>query len=111
MDGVEGSTREGAASPMAGRFSLARAARGGEPMQRSMNGISMAFCFLGALVGANVAHGASNPKAIGVRVHCGAGPDASCQRLQGWFQGRLEWLSGGVVLFQEEGPFLGLPTN
>ncbi len=56
---------------------------------------------------------ASNPKAISVRIKCelmgvnGTPDTPTCRGLDGWFDGRLDWVSGGVVLFQESGPFFG----
>ena len=67
---------------------------------------------------------ASNPRALGVRLTCSRGqtPGAvatqvaahgsaatTCAGLSGWFDGRLEWVSRGSVLFREDGPFLGMP--
>src|SRR5205823_77127 len=59
---------------------------------------------------------ASTPKAITVRLKCqlqgvNGTPDGTtvkCTSLNGWFDGRLDWVSGGVVLFQENGPFVGI---
>jgi hypothetical protein len=34
--------------------------------------------------------------------------NTDCERLNRWFDGRLDWMSGGVVLFQELGPFFGV---
>src|SRR5579883_1257972 len=54
------------------------------------------------------------PKGVGVRINCllpaqhGGSSNTECKNLSGWFQGRLEWISGGQVLFEEEGPFVGL---
>src|SRR5579883_1811332 len=57
------------------------------------------------------------PHALGVRLPCipdGAGPSTGggvqCGRLSGWFDGRVEWLSAGQVVFVEEGPFHGSPA-
>src|SRR5437764_722574 len=72
---------------------------------------------LAGLVGAaGAAAAASNPKAIGIRIKCqltgvNGTPDGStieCKSLNGWFDGRLDWVSGGVVLFQEQGPLQGI---
>jgi len=63
----------------------------------------------------STAFAASSPRALGVRINCqlpgatGANTSADCKSLSGWFEGRLEWISGGQVIFQEEGSFVGLP--
>src|SRR5262249_49108689 len=77
----------------------------------------------------STAIGASNPKAIAVRIKCQLqgvngtpdGTTASCTSLNGWFEGRLDWVNcrtagvckptDGVVLFQENGPFVGVRSG
>src|SRR5438477_2211 len=62
---------------------------------------------------------ACHPKAIDIRFNYrlegvngnGAAAVTSCQSLSGWFEGRLDWVSGGTVVFQERGPFLGVPDD
>src|SRR5947209_1649387 len=73
----------------------------------------------GLCVAVAPARAASNPKAISVRIKCelegvNGTPDGSttqCKSLNGWFDGRLDWVSDGVVLFQENGPFVGVQSG
>src|SRR2546427_11473533 len=61
---------------------------------------------------------ASSPKAVVVRIKCqlqgvNSTPNnatTECHGLHGWFDGRLDWTSEGVTLFQEFGPFVGLQS-
>jgi hypothetical protein len=63
----------------------------------------------------SVAAAQSSPKAVTVRVKCElegvngtpATSTGRCQGLHGWFDGRLDWISNGTVLFSESGPFYG----
>ena len=55
--------------------------------------------------------------AIGLRLRCqlrgvhGVSSDSAnaCRALSGWFEGRLDWLSGGALLYSETGTFYALP--
>jgi hypothetical protein len=62
-----------------------------------------------------VAQAESNPRALSIRVQCpldGArlGPEAAptrdCRTLSGWFEGRLDWRSGGKVGDESSGTLL-----
>src|SRR5438105_246993 len=65
------------------------------------------------------AQAASNPKAITVRIKCQLegvnsivpNDPNKCTSLNGWFDGRLDWVSDGTVLFQENGPFAGVQSG
>jgi len=72
----------------------------------------------------SVAWAESNPRAISIRVQCEPreqalkpeDPERTCRNLSGWFEGRLDWRSGGTIgddssgtlLFSELGRFYAL---
>jgi hypothetical protein len=76
-------------------------------------GVAMAVLLVVALTGSTV-RAESTPSTVSIRIKCGLqGVTVSpgtpkCQSLNGWFGGVLEWVSGGTVLFQENGPFFGV---
>lgn len=62
---------------------------------------------------------AASPGAITIRVPCelpgvaGApsSPTQVCEHLSGWFDGRIDWMSDGAVLYSEYGPFLAVRAS
>src|SRR5438132_11506717 len=92
-------------------------------MRTKQSGLTAGLALAATFGFAGGAVAAPNPRALGVRINCqlqgmsgssdtatlGGAP--SCKSLSGSFRGRLEWVSHGVVLFEEDGPFVGVPDG